>query len=88
MSAHLVPLSRLILPDSMMGCKSLERACHQSLWVDGADKGIIPLTTSELFRRVEERSAQDSNLTYTVEVSYIEIYNEKSVLRPCLILTG
>ena len=45
--------------------------------VDGADKGIIPLTTSELFRRVEERSTSDPKLSYTVEVSYIEIYNEK-----------
>lgn len=44
---------------------------------DGADKGIIPLTTSELFRRAESRTATDSNLSYTVEVSYIEIYNEK-----------
>ncbi|WWD20715.1 hypothetical protein CI109_105191 [Kwoniella shandongensis] len=43
----------------------------------GADKGIIPLTTSELFRRVEERMSKDPNLSYTVEVSYIEIYNEK-----------
>ncbi|ODN82908.1 hypothetical protein L202_01159 [Cryptococcus amylolentus CBS 6039] len=43
----------------------------------GPEKGIIPLTTSELFRRVEERTANDSNLSYTVEVSYIEIYNEK-----------
>ncbi|ORY20865.1 P-loop containing nucleoside triphosphate hydrolase protein [Naematelia encephala] len=43
----------------------------------GADKGIIPLTTSELFRRVEERSTKEANLSYTVEVSYIEIYNEK-----------
>ena len=49
------------------------------LIADGADKGIIPLTTSELFRRVEDRSAKDSTLSYTVEVSYIEIYNEKSV---------
>jgi len=47
---------------------------------DGADKGIIPLTTLELFRRVEERSALDINLSYTVEVSYIEIYNEKSAI--------
>nr|XP_018259742.1 kinesin [Kwoniella dejecticola CBS 10117]OBR81900.1 kinesin [Kwoniella dejecticola CBS 10117] len=45
--------------------------------LDGADKGIIPLTTSELFRRVESRSGTDSILSYTVEVSYIEIYNEK-----------
>ncbi|KAL7422898.1 hypothetical protein Q5752_002195 [Cryptotrichosporon argae] len=43
----------------------------------GADKGIIPLTTSELFRRVEQRSAADPNLSYSVEVSYMEIYNEK-----------
>ncbi|KAK8850531.1 hypothetical protein IAR55_004449 [Kwoniella newhampshirensis] len=43
----------------------------------GADKGLIPLTTSELFRRVENRTANDPNLSYTVEVSYIEIYNEK-----------
>ncbi|RXK41996.1 kinesin [Tremella mesenterica] len=43
----------------------------------GADKGIIPLTTSELFNRVESRMSQDTNLSYTVEVSYIEIYNEK-----------
>lgn len=45
--------------------------------VDGADKGIIPLTTSELFRRVEEKSSKEPTLSYTVEVSYIEIYNEK-----------
>ncbi|WVQ95660.1 hypothetical protein IAU59_002758 [Kwoniella sp. CBS 9459] len=43
----------------------------------GPEKGIIPLTTSELFRRVEERTAKESTLSYTVEVSYIEIYNEK-----------
>ena len=43
----------------------------------GSDKGIIPLTTSELFSRVESRTASDPNLSYTVEVSYIEIYNEK-----------
>ncbi|WVO20454.1 uncharacterized protein IAS62_001751 [Cryptococcus decagattii] len=43
----------------------------------GAEKGIIPLTTSELFRRIEARMGGDLNLSYTVEVSYIEIYNEK-----------
>ncbi|KAK4688603.1 hypothetical protein P7C73_g1497, partial [Tremellales sp. Uapishka_1] len=43
----------------------------------GSDKGIIPLTTSELFRRVETRTANEPNLSYSVEVSYIEIYNEK-----------
>jgi kinesin family protein 1 len=58
---------------SLVVCFDLIRS-HDA---DGADKGIIPLTTSELFRRVESRTATDSNLSYTVEVSYIEIYNEK-----------
>lgn len=44
---------------------------------DGADKGIIPLTCLELFQRVEGKSAADPALSFTVEVSYIEIYNEK-----------
>lgn len=41
----------------------------------GEDKGIIPRTCSELFNRIHTN--QKSNLTYRVEVSYIEIYNEK-----------
>ncbi|KAI0722047.1 kinesin-domain-containing protein [Cerioporus squamosus] len=44
---------------------------------DGADKGIIPLTCSELFARVEQKKAADPHINFTVEVSYIEIYNEK-----------
>ncbi|KAI0069239.1 kinesin-domain-containing protein [Artomyces pyxidatus] len=43
----------------------------------GPDKGIIPLTCMELFERVDNKKAMDSNLSFTVEVSYIEIYNEK-----------
>ncbi|KAI0637640.1 kinesin-domain-containing protein [Trametes polyzona] len=43
----------------------------------GEDKGIIPLTCSELFTRVEQKKAQDPHINFTVEVSYIEIYNEK-----------
>ncbi|KAK7471223.1 hypothetical protein VKT23_002632 [Stygiomarasmius scandens] len=43
----------------------------------GPDKGIIPLTCSELFTRVDEKKAKDPNVNFTVEVSYIEIYNEK-----------
>lgn len=46
-------------------------------WLDGADKGIIPLTCSELFQRVNEKMAVDPVTKFTVEVSYIEIYNEK-----------
>ncbi|EGO27133.1 hypothetical protein SERLADRAFT_354579 [Serpula lacrymans var. lacrymans S7.9] len=43
----------------------------------GPDKGIIPLTCSELFVRVEDKKLVDPNVSFTVEVSYIEIYNEK-----------
>ncbi|KAH9853391.1 kinesin-domain-containing protein [Lenzites betulinus] len=43
----------------------------------GPDKGIIPLTCSELFLRVEQKKTQDPHINFTVEVSYIEIYNEK-----------
>lgn len=42
-------------------------------YTDGADKGIIPLTCSELFDRVEKKKAADSNVSFTVEVSYIEV---------------
>ncbi|RCI03923.1 kinesin-like protein Klp8, partial [Rhizopus stolonifer] len=41
----------------------------------GEDKGITPRTCSELFNRINSNT--DPNLTYRVEVSYIEIYNEK-----------
>ncbi|KAI9255314.1 hypothetical protein BY458DRAFT_520451 [Sporodiniella umbellata] len=41
----------------------------------GEDKGIIPRTCSALFDRIH--SNQDARLTTHVEVSYIEIYNEK-----------
>ena len=44
---------------------------------DGADKGIIPLTCSELFERVAQKQEADPATKFTVEVSYIEIYNEK-----------
>lgn len=41
----------------------------------GDDHGITPRTCSELFERIKANN--DENLTYRVEVSYIEIYNEK-----------
>lgn len=41
----------------------------------GEDKGITPKTCEELFNRIRDRT--QPNLTYRVEVSYIEIYNEK-----------
>ncbi|KAI9484614.1 hypothetical protein BDB00DRAFT_854270 [Zychaea mexicana] len=41
----------------------------------GEDKGITPRTCSELFNRIDAIS--DERTTCRVEVSYIEIYNEK-----------
>ncbi|BGP14893.1 hypothetical protein JCM10213v2_002848 [Rhodosporidiobolus nylandii] len=43
----------------------------------GADRGIIPLICEALFERIKERTAGVEGLTYTVEVSYTEIYQEK-----------
>jgi len=40
---------------------------------DGLDKGIIPLTCSELFDRVSSKKEADPHITFTVEVSYIEV---------------
>ena len=41
----------------------------------GEDRGIIPLSCHELFRRIEANT--DSTLSYRVEVSYMEIYCER-----------
>ncbi|KAI8098727.1 uncharacterized protein BX664DRAFT_254485 [Halteromyces radiatus] len=41
----------------------------------GEDKGIIPKTCAELFSRIA--STTDEVISYQVEVSYLEIYNEK-----------
>jgi kinesin family protein 1 len=41
----------------------------------GEDIGITPRTCSELFNRINRN--QQPNITYRVEVYYIEIYNEK-----------
>ncbi|CAD6899738.1 unnamed protein product [Tilletia controversa] len=40
-------------------------------------KGLIPLTCSRLFDDINEKLEADPNLQISVEVSYIEIYNEK-----------
>lgn len=40
-------------------------------------KGLIPLTCSKLFDDAEAKMKADLNLRIRVEVSYIEIYNEK-----------
>ncbi|KAG5463329.1 MAG: kinesin-like protein KIF1C-like protein, partial [Olpidium bornovanus] len=41
----------------------------------GDEKGIIPLTCSDLFSRIA--CNKDSNLSSTITVSYLEIYNER-----------
>ncbi|CAG8567553.1 10363_t:CDS:2 [Gigaspora margarita] len=41
----------------------------------GEDKGIIPLTCCELFNRIDRNC--DNTVTYQVQVSYIQIYNER-----------
>lgn len=43
----------------------------------GKDLGIIPMICQDMFRRIESLQQADSNLQYTVEVSYLEIYNER-----------
>jgi len=62
----------------MMGCELRYHMFHiprslKPCASDGPDKGIIPQTCSELFARVEEKSAGDEHLKFTVEVSYIEV---------------
>ncbi|CDZ98625.1 kinesin-like protein [Phaffia rhodozyma] len=46
----------------------------------GVEKGIIPLVCEELFKRAEQAKSkikEDDHYGYSVEVSYVEIYNEK-----------
>jgi kinesin family protein 1 len=42
----------------------------------GEEAGVIPRICEDMFRRITE-TQKDKNLTYTVEVSYLEIYNER-----------
>jgi kinesin family protein 1 len=42
----------------------------------GAEAGVIPQICKDMFDRITEMQA-DKNLTCTVEVSYLEIYNER-----------
>ena len=42
----------------------------------GEETGVIPRICENMFERITELQ-EDKNLTYTVEVSYLEIYNER-----------
>jgi hypothetical protein len=41
----------------------------------GTNKGIVPLACSEIFKRIQETN--DPNVTYEVQASMCEVYNEK-----------
>jgi len=41
----------------------------------GANKGIVPMATEEIFERI--RDNKDADKAYEVTVSMVEIYNEK-----------
>jgi hypothetical protein len=41
----------------------------------GANKGIVPITCNEIFKKIESNTEED--VEYEVNVSMLEIYNEK-----------
>ncbi|KAL9633765.1 MAG: hypothetical protein Q9164_004504, partial [Protoblastenia rupestris] len=43
----------------------------------GEEAGVIPKICQSMFLRINEYQYQDANIKYTVEVSYLEIYNER-----------
>ena len=43
----------------------------------GEEAGVIPNICRNMFERIEEMGQNDKNMTCTVEVSYLEIYNER-----------
>ncbi|EFE29504.1 uncharacterized protein ARB_03650 [Trichophyton benhamiae CBS 112371] len=43
----------------------------------GEEAGVIPKICKEMFQRISAMQVADANLTSTVEVSYLEIYNER-----------
>ena len=59
----------------MMGCECHPRhfALSLTLFTDGADKGIIPLTCEELFGRLDEKRSADPETEFRIEVSFIEV---------------
>ncbi|KXT03609.1 hypothetical protein AC578_9968 [Pseudocercospora eumusae] len=43
----------------------------------GEEEGVIPRICRDMFERIDGITEKDKNLTSTVEVSYLEIYNER-----------
>lgn len=49
----------------------------------GSDRGIIPLICEALFERIENRTTESGgDVSFTVEVSYTEIYQESTWAGP------
>lgn len=55
---------------------SLHAGKSYSMMGYGADRGIIPLLCEALFERMQSKEASEDGLSFTVEVSYTEIYQE------------
>lgn len=58
---------------------------YLNLNVDG-DQGIMPRLAADLFRLMQEEREQDASITYSVELSFLEVYCEK--VRDLLTSTG
>ncbi|OWP01733.1 hypothetical protein B2J93_2325 [Marssonina coronariae] len=43
----------------------------------GSEAGVVPKICQDMFERISTMQQQDRNVKYTVEVSYLEIYNER-----------
>lgn len=75
-----------------MGCECPRKpfAFSLTLFTDGADKGIIPLTCEELFGRLDEKRCADPATEFRIEVSFIEVShrngygNKGQVLHPAV----
>lgn len=42
----------------------------------GEDKGLIPRVSEEMFNRISKVTSENADITFNVEVSFFEIYNE------------
>ena len=43
----------------------------------GNNKGIVPITCNEIFKRIDKNISKSTNTSYEVSISMLEIYNEK-----------
>ncbi|CZT41202.1 probable kinesin-II subunit [Rhynchosporium secalis] len=43
----------------------------------GKEAGVVPKICQDMFERISQMQSKDKNVKFTVEVSYLEIYNER-----------